>query len=86
MGERRKQVEAEAAALAALSMGEALLLALVESGAVGTGELRGALDDAVAAHRTAAAEGNDPEVNSQAATAIERIRNGLDLTTHHRPR
>lgn len=80
--ERERRLKAEAAALAALSMGEALLLALAESGAVGARELEGALDDAVSAHRNAAAEGNDPEVNDMAAAAIEKIRKGLNLASH----
>ncbi len=81
MVEKERLLKAEAAALAALSMGESLILALAESGALKVAEIEGVLDDAAAAHRTAAAEGRDPEVNRLAADAIERIRKGLELAS-----
>ena len=81
MAEKERLLKVEAAALAALSMGESLLLALAESGALKVTEIEGILDDAAAAHRTAAVEGKDPEVNRLAAEAIESIRRGLELAS-----
>lgn len=63
----------EAVARAALSVGESLAIALVECGMVGKHEIICALEDAASAHRTAAKEGLDTDVNTFAAAVIERM-------------
>ena len=63
----------DAVARAALSVGESLALALVECGMVHKQEIIGALEDAAEAHRAAASDGQDPEVNTFAAAVIERM-------------
>ena len=70
----------DAVARAALSVGEALALALVECGLVGRTQIIAALEDAGNVHRTAAVEGKDPEVSAFAAAVIERIIRSLDAT------
>lgn len=69
-----------AVARAALSVGESLALALVECGMVDKNEIICALEDAAAAHRTAAEEGLDPETNAFAAAVIERMIRSLTAT------
>lgn len=63
----------DAFARAALSVGESLAIALVECGMVGKQQIIGALEDAAAAHRAAADEGNNSDVNVFAAAVIERM-------------
>lgn len=63
----------DAVARAALSVGESLALTLVECGMVDKGQITGALEDAAAAHRKAAANGVDAETNAFAAAVIERM-------------
>jgi hypothetical protein len=63
----------DAVARAALSVGESLAIALVECGMVGKQEIICALEDAASAHRNAAEEGLDEEVNAFAAAVIERM-------------
>jgi hypothetical protein len=58
-----------------------LAIALVECGTVGKQNIIGALDDAAAAHRAAAEEGRDPEVNVLAAAVIERIIRSLSAAS-----
>lgn len=78
MVEPKAQKTDDAVARAALSVGESLALALVECGMVGKHEIIGALEDAASAHRTAATEGRDPDVNAFAAAVIERMIRSLD--------
>ncbi|MDZ3838416.1 MAG: hypothetical protein U0S49_13690 [Rhodospirillales bacterium] len=63
----------DAVARAALSVGESLAIALVECGMVGKQEIICALEDAASAHRNAAEEGLDEDVNAFAAAVIERM-------------
>jgi len=63
----------DAVARAALSVGESLAIALVECGMVGKHEIICALEDAASAHRNAAQEGLDEDVNAFAAAVIERM-------------
>jgi NAD-dependent oxidoreductase involved in siderophore biosynthesis len=63
----------DAVARAALSVGESLAIALVECGMVGKQEIICALEDAASAHRNAAEEGLDEDVNTFAAAVIERM-------------
>jgi hypothetical protein len=63
----------DAAARAALSVGESLAIALVECGMVGKQDIICALEDAASAHRNAAEQGLDQEVNAFAAAMIERM-------------
>lgn len=63
----------EASGLAALSVCEALVFALIGKGILDAEEARGALEDAAAAHRGADPEGLEPERHAEAVRAIERI-------------
>ncbi|MCU0893334.1 MAG: hypothetical protein MUD06_03270 [Rhodospirillales bacterium] len=63
----------DAVARAALSVGESLAIALVECGMVAKQEIICALEDAASAHRNAAEEGLDQDVNAFAAAVIERM-------------
>ena len=69
-GERRSE---DAVARAALSVGESLAIALVECGMVRKHEIICALEDAASAHRNAAEQGLDQDVNTFAAAVIERM-------------
>lgn len=69
-GERRSE---DAVARAALSVGESLAIALVECGMVRKHEIICALEDAASAHRNAAEQGLDQDVNMFAAAVIERM-------------
>ncbi len=63
----------DAAGMAALSICESLLIALVEKGVLGVEEARGVLEDAAAAH--CAVGRSDPlePQHARAAQAIERL-------------
>lgn len=69
-GERKTE---DAVARAALSVGESLAIALVECGMVRKQEIICALEDAASAHRNAAEQGLDQDVNAFAAAVIERM-------------
>lgn len=75
----------EAAAIAALSLTESLVLALAEHGVLPDRELRGALEDAEISHSQAAEHGREPDLNREAAAAIRRIFRALDCVDWHRP-
>lgn len=83
MGEHRR-TDPEAAALAALSIAESLILSLVEGGMMARKEIEGMLEDAAVSHRCAAREGCEPELNSSAAQAIDAIRQSVRLLERRR--
>jgi hypothetical protein len=58
---------------AALSLSESLVLAIAEKGLIDPAELAGVLSDAIAVHRSAAAEGGDVETHLRAAALLERF-------------
>ena len=64
--------------LAALSISEALALALAEEGLLSKQAVCRAIEDAAAAHRDAAKWAEDPEVHQQAARLSDRIRQSID--------
>jgi hypothetical protein len=70
-------VKPDAAALAAFSMAESLVLALAERGLLSRQAIEGALEDAAVTHRHAATEGDSTDVNGRAAEAIERVKESL---------
>lgn len=63
----------EAAGLAALSICESLIIALVEKGILGAEEARNALDDAAAAHRNLELPESERQKHLQAAHLIEQL-------------
>lgn len=67
----------EAAALAALSLGESLVYLLVEEGLLGKEAVQDALEDAIAAQRQAMARGG-PMNHGAAARLLEQIVDGLE--------
>lgn len=81
--EHQLQKTDDAVARAALSVGESLALALVECGMVDKDKIIAALEDAAAAHRAAASEGRDPDVNAFAAAVIERMVRSLVAAVDH---
>ena len=75
-----------ATGLAALSICEALLLSLSESGIIDAAEAKGILEDAAAAHRGAAAlAGGAGGEHAEAAALIEAIRDGGNSVRRTRP-
>jgi hypothetical protein len=64
--------------LAALSISEALALALAEAGVLTKDEVCRAIDDAAAAHRDAARWSVDAGVHRQAAWLSDRVRSSID--------
>jgi hypothetical protein len=67
----------EAAALAALSLGESLVYLLVEEGLLEKEAVQDALEDAIAAQRQAMARGG-PMNHGAAARLLERIMDALE--------
>lgn len=63
----------DAAGLAALSICESLLIALVEKGVLGLEEARGALEDAAAAHHRPDLPEPQRQRHKAAGTIIERL-------------
>lgn len=59
--------------LAALSICESLLLALMEREILDRSEVRGLLEDAATTHRNAAMTSEEPEVHRAAAELLETI-------------
>lgn len=87
--ERSRLPATEAAALAALSVSESLLLAMVESGCLDLPTLRRCLLDAAAAHeesiRTEKANaGSSHAVHAEAAKLIDRILRQVDAVAPSR--
>jgi hypothetical protein len=76
----------ESSAMAALSVCEALALALAEEGILSKEGLCVAIDDAVAAHREAARLDSNPLAHSRAAALAEGIRKSVEaaLQAKHR--
>jgi len=66
----------EHAGLAALSICEALLLAMNDRGLLPQHEIEGVLRDAAATHENAAGTGSDAEKHRAAAALINRILDG----------
>lgn len=66
------------AGLAALSICEALALALAEEGAIPKKNICGAIEDAIAAHRDAVTWSSDPAVHREAASLAERVRKSVE--------
>jgi len=64
--------------MAALSICEALALALAEEGILPKEGVCVAIDDAVAAHREAARLASDPAAHSQAAALAEGVRKSIE--------
>ncbi|MBB3265431.1 hypothetical protein FHW79_003051 [Azospirillum sp. OGB3] len=65
--------ERDAAGLAALSICESLMLALVERGVLRLEEAHAALEDAAAAHQNRDANGEDPNLHRLALQIVERL-------------
>ncbi|WP_174718555.1 hypothetical protein [Azospirillum humicireducens] len=75
--------EEEAAGMAALSICESLVIAMVEKGLFTVEEARGALEDAAAAHQRQ--ETRDPaRPQDMAVRAIERLALQVDAATQSR--
>ena len=72
------QRPADAWSLAALSISEALALALAEAGVLTKEEVCRAIDDAAAAHRDAAKWSADAAIHRQAAWLSDRVRASID--------
>lgn len=68
----------KAVSFAALSISEALALALADQGVLSKESLCAAIADAVAAHRDAAARSDDAETHLGAAMIAERIKSSID--------
>lgn len=84
--ERSRQPSTEAAALAALSVSESLILAMVEAGSLDPQVLRRCLLDAAAGHENAAgAEDNGPEgqeaVHAAAVKLIDDLLRQVEAVT-----
>lgn len=65
--------EREAAGLAALSICESLMLALVERGVLRIDEAQAALEDAAAAHQNRDAKDEDSNLHRLAVQIVERL-------------
>jgi hypothetical protein len=68
----------EASSMAALSVCEALALALAEEGVLAKEGVCVAIDDAVVAHREAARLASNPAAHSRAAALAEGIRKSVE--------
>ena len=68
--------------LAALSICESLLLALVDREILDQSEVRGLLEDAAATHRNAERTATNPEVHRAAADLLDSIISGRDSLRH----
>lgn len=70
--------DTRAASLAALSICETLALTLVEHSILSRDALRAALDDAIEAHKDAAASSSEPDLQLHAAQLAERIKASIE--------
>ena len=70
----------ELSGLAALSICESLLLALLDCRVLSDDEIRGVLEDAAAAHRHAVGTPQEREVHAAVAAIIDRMQAGRHLT------
>jgi hypothetical protein len=71
-----------ASGLAALSIGESLLVSLCDQKIMGEKDVVGLLKDASAAHRNAVASAQDPKSHHAAADVIDRIIVGKNSVRH----
>ena len=69
----------ELSGLAALSICELLLLALIDCRVLSDEEIRGVLEDAAAAHRDAVGTPQEREVHAAVAAIIDRMQAGRHL-------
>lgn len=74
----------EASGLAALSICEALALALAEQQVLGKDSVCGAIGDVVAAHREAATWAADPALHRRAADLAEEVRQSVQASGEKR--
>ena len=70
----------ELSGLAALSICESLLLALMDCRVLSDHEIRGVLEDAAAAHRDAVGTPQEREVHAAVAAIIDRMQAGRHLS------
>jgi len=83
---RKPSNSCEASSMAALSVCEALALALAEEGVLPPEGVCVAIDDAVAAHREAARQASNPAAHTQAAALAEAIRKSVEAAVEGKRR
>jgi len=81
-----QQIEREFSGLAALSICESLLLALSDLKVLSQQDVRGVLEDAAAAHRSAIGTPQEIEGHRAVAAIIDRVLAGRHLTKNEMPR